>query len=303
LRNTVFHYPFVLLFLAVSILGNLCQGQSDTIPFSLNSHNNILVEAVLNNEDSVTMMFHTAGGSLSLTKDGGSKLKSMTWNSEQEVYSWGGRSQSRGSKSNSFRMGVMVLDSLYLRETTNSGPGSDGKIGLDLFYGKAVEINFTSEILVIHSATPSCPEGYFKLPANYEDGMIFVSASAILDNQAYQNHFLIHSGYGGAILFDDVFVQDKDLGRRIEITSEQKLQDSYGNTLLTKKGNLPEFRIGEVTFRNIPVGFFEGSLDQQKVSLMGADLIKRFDIIIDANREFIYLKSNENIDEMYTVFN
>ncbi|MCZ4408486.1 hypothetical protein O3Q51_06685 [Cryomorphaceae bacterium 1068] len=292
----------VFLLILGLVLSQLCSGQNDTIPFRLTNHNNILVEAIVNTEDSLTLMFHTAGGSVSLTKEGASKLKSIAWTSDQEVYSWGGQSQSRVSENNSFTIGAMVVDSLHLRETTNSGPESDGKVGLDFFFGKAVEINFTKQILVIHPVTPTLPQGYTKIPTDYVDGMIFLTASAVLNHQVYQNQFLIHSGYGGAILFDDGFAKDNDLSSRIEITSEQKLQDSYGNTLLTKKGSLPEFRLGEVSFKNIPVGFFEGSLDQQKVSLMGGDLIKRFDIIIDTDREYLYLKSNEKKDEAYTIF-
>ncbi len=201
------------------------------------------------------------------------------------------------------RIGDFLVDSLPIRETTNSGPGSQGKVGLDLFYGSAIELNFTKQILVIHPISPSMPEGYAKLSVDYEDGMIFLAATTLLKDDVYKHRFLLHSGYGGAILFDDGFAKDNDLGSRIEITSEQELQDSYGNRLLTRKGSLPEFRIGEETFENIPVGFFEGSLDHQKVSLMGGDLIKRFDIIIDAERQYVYLRSNEKKDEAYTVFN
>lgn len=44
---------------------------------------------------------------------------------------------------------------------------------------------------------------------------------------------------------------------------------------------------------NIPVGFFTGALGRQKMSIVGGDLLKRFNLIIDAERANIYLKENK----------
>ena len=41
------------------------------------------------------------------------------------------------------------------------------------------------------------------------------------------------------------------------------------------------------------VGFFEGAIGIQKMSILGGDILKRFNIIIDAERKFIYLKTNK----------
>jgi hypothetical protein len=52
----------------------------------------------------------------------------------------------------------------------------------------------------------------------------------------------------------------------------------------------------------VPVSFFEGALGRQKVSVMGGDFLKRFNIVIDADRAFIYLKTNGLSGVAYTVF-
>jgi predicted aspartyl protease len=73
-------------------------------------------------------------------------------------------------------------------------------------------------------------------------------------------------------------------------------------TASAKKGLLPKFTIGSVEFTDVPVSFFEGALGRQKVSVMGGDFLKRFNIVIDADRAFIYLKTNGLSGVAYTVF-
>jgi hypothetical protein len=111
---------------------------------------------------------------------------------------------------------------------------------------------------------------------------------------------LIHSGYAGAVLFDDAFAAENGLTKKLQVIGEKDLKDSYGHTLKTKKAILPVLKIGNDTLQNVPAGFFEGAIGRQKVSVIGGDVLKRFNIIIDAQREYIYLKANELKNSSYT---
>jgi hypothetical protein len=66
------------------------------------------------------------------------------------------------------------------------------------------------------------------------------------------------------------------------------------------KAILPALKIGTVKLSNVPVGFFSGALGRQKMSVLGGDILKRFNIIIDSKREYIYLKPNKLKKEEYT---
>ncbi len=103
---------------------------------------------------------------------------------------------------------------------------------------------------------------------------------------------LIHSGYSGSILLDDQFVADNKLGEKLKVIDEKELKDSFGHILKTEKAIMPGFVIGKEKLSNVPVGFFQGAIGRQKMSIMGGDLLKRFNIIIDADRQYIYLKAN-----------
>ena len=51
---------------------------------------------------------------------------------------------------------------------------------------------------------------------------MFIEGTSRVGGIDYTNHFLIHSGYGGTILYDDQFVEKSKIGEQIEITAEQE---------------------------------------------------------------------------------
>lgn len=265
----------------------------DEIPFELTDHNNMSVRAILNKKDSVNLMFHTAASSITLIEESTEKLSGISWNREYDVKSWGGESSARYSESNFLEIGNLEWDSISIWENKNSGPKTDGKFGPNLFEGMVIEMDFDNSLLVIHSALPSKIDEFEKLSLIYENEFMFIEGVSIVDGVPYENRFLIHSGYGGAILYDDEFVETSSIGAKLKVVDESELKDSYGNVLKTKKAILPIFRIGGTIFKNIPVGFFEGAIGKQKMSVVGGNVLKRFNLIIDADRKNIYIKENE----------
>lgn len=125
-----------------------------------------------------------------------------------------------------------------------------------------------------------------------KDDELFLKAVCQTGTDSFANEFLVHSGYAGGILLDDKFAEENKIGQRVHITGEKKLQDAYGNVIITKRGVLPFFNIGKLQLANVPVGFFEGAIGRQQVSVVGGDILKRFNWVIDANRAYIYLKPN-----------
>lgn len=292
-----------LFFFALSVTSNAQEAMSttsDTIPFELTLHNNISIAAVLNQRDTVQLMFHTAAGSMTLIKKAAEQLSSVKWDTSEEVESWGGKSEARFSENNTLQIGGFKWDSIAIWENENSGPETDGKIGPNLFTGKVMEINFDKQILILQDSLPLKINAYEKLPLIYENGFMFIVAKSRVGGKDYENRFLIHSGYGGTILYDDNFVAKSNIGEEITIIDEQELKDSYGNVLKTKKGILPKFFIGEEEFKDMPVGFFEGSIGRQKMSVLGGNLLKRFNLLISVDRANIYLKPNQLKSIPYT---
>lgn len=291
--------PLLLLLTFFSL--NTFAQEKTTIPFQLTNYNNLSIKAVLNQKDTVQLMFHTAANAVTLTEEALQKTKSLKFDRIDSVKSWGGNDNtSKFSKSNTLQIGQLKWENVPIWENKNSGQYTDGKFGLDLFENKVIEIDFDKKVLIITVGLPSKIKQYEKLKLTFEDEMMFVEGNVSIGNNNYKNKFLIHSGYAGSVLFDDQFVAKNKIGEHLKITDEKQLKDSFGNILKTKKAILPIFTLGKVKLKNISIGFFEGAIGRQKISIIGGDLLKRFNMIIDAKREFVYLKPNKLIDLPYS---
>ena len=286
----------LLSMLTLNVLAQKAESnKKSVIAFRLTPYNNIIIKAVLNNQDSVKLMFHTAASDVSLIESVVQRLKSIKINGTVDsVKSWGGdASTSDFSLRNVLKIGDMEKDSITIWKDKNSGQESDGKFGMDFFENKVVEVDFDKSVMTIQDALSKKSRKYTKFKLNVVDGnYLFIQAICQTEKGNFENKFLLHTGYGGDVLLDDKFVSENNIGQQIKITGERKLKDAFGNTLISKKGILPSFKIGDFQLANVPIGFLEGTKGIQKMSFVGGDILKRFNWIIDAKREFIYLKPN-----------
>lgn len=272
----------------------------ETIPFELTTYNNILVDVVLNQKDTLPLMFHTAVSDVSLIKDVTKNLASISWNEQDTVSSWGGESTSRRSNKNDLLIGDFSQSNIPIWECEQSGRMSVGKFGPSLFEGKSIEVDFDQKVIKIYNSLPAKAANYEKLELTSQNSSMFIQGTSILGKDSIANIYLIHSGYSGSILYDDTFVKSNEKLKELEVIKETELKDSYGNIIKVKKSKLPSFLIGQHEFTNMPVGFFEGSVGRQKMSVLGGDLLKRFNFILDAEHKYIYLKTNGLSSDPYS---
>jgi hypothetical protein len=272
---------------------SFAQEKEDIIPFTLTAYNNISIRSILNEKDTINLMLHTAASDLALTEETTQRLHDLHFERADSVKSWGGAGNiSRFSKSNVLQIGTLKWTDVPLWEDQNSGRMTDGKFGLNLFKDKFIEIDFDKKIIVLHNSLPSKAQTYAKLKLTAQGELLFIEADCTIGTTTLTNKFLIHSGYSGDILFDDKFVAENKIDTALKVVAEKSLKDAYGNVLKTKRAIMPGLVIGKEKFADVPVGFFQGAIGRQKMSIIGGDMLKRFNIIIDAKREYIYLIGN-----------
>lgn len=266
---------------------------ADTLYFRLSEANNLLVKTVLNGGDTLTLMLHTAANAVTLTEGATKRISSIQWDAVDSTESWGGQQEARRSSYNTLEIGVFKWDSVAIWENTHSGPGTDGKFGLNLFEDKVLEINFERGLLLIHPQLPAKSQQFSRLDLTGKAGLYFLPATIEVGKQTYSHSFLIHTGYGGTLLLDDVFVEEANLEEQLTILEEQELKDAYGNVVINQKALLPVFEIGQNRLKDMPIGFFKGSIGRQKMSVIGGKLMKRFNWLLDINDGAVYLAPNE----------
>ncbi|SDI26726.1 hypothetical protein [Chryseobacterium jejuense] len=277
-----------LLLLSVGFISIKAQ---QTIPFRVTKYNNIIVKTLVNKKDSLDLMFQIAMKDGAISPERQRKADHIVFNKEEI------------SEHNTVDIGSMSWRDFTFTDNQLSGLESDGKIGTGLFEGKTFKIDYDSNQFVIYDQKPDL-KGFQPIKVTFENEVFHIFGDNVLDGAKQQEtSFALQSGYSGGILYSNDFAEKYDLNKKLKIIGEKTLKNSSNKLLMIKQGILPSFQIGDFVFKDAPVGFFAGELKTQHVSYFGADMMRRFIWVFDADRKMAYIKPSQYYSEPYYKIN
>ena len=287
----------LLTILTISSFG---QNMVKEIPFRLTKYNNILVPVIINQKDTVQLMLHTGSDYITIIEDSYKKMKSIAISDTlNNVTSWAGYSDMKMSQNNIVKFGEEEFNQIPIFIDKQSGHESDGKIGLKFFEGKYLEINFDENKLYVYDKAPSKLKKYIKQNSRYSQETLYIKAFPLIGKKPIETEFMIHTGFSGALMISDDFAKEYKLLEKFEIIGESKLSDAAGNVILSKKSILPNFEFANQTFQNVPMSFFDSTIKIQHKNIMGGDLIKRFNLILNPEKNVLYVKKSKHYKDEY----
>ncbi|QRA45045.1 hypothetical protein [Chryseobacterium cucumeris] len=262
-----------------------------TIPFRITKHNNIIVKTLVNKKDSLNLMFQIAMKDYAISPDGKQKAAHIIFNKEEL------------SDNNTVEIGKIIQENVRFFDNQLTGHEADGKIGTGIFEGKAFKIDYDNNQFVIYDKMPDLKD-YQPINIILDHEGFYLAADNILEgDQQQETYFVLQSGFSGAILYSNEFAEEKHLEKKLKVTGEKTLKNSQGKTLTTKQAVLPYFKLGNSVFKDVFVGYFSGELKIQNVSYLGADMLRRFIWIFDAERKMAYIKPSKYFSEPYYKMN
>ena len=279
----------------LKLIGLLCclvvtQIKAQKIPFRLTKHNNIIVKAIINDKDSLDLMFQIAMKEGSIAPEKNKKATSLKFNSDEMSFN------------NSVRVGPVLLEKILFFDNEYTGHEAEGKIGTDLVGNKIFKIDYDKDEFVLYNKLPKI-KGFTSIPLVIKNGQIFVEAENSFNGKTYTDQFLLQSGYSGPIIFSNAFSEQRNLDGNLQVTGEKELKNSAGQKVITKNGILPKFKIAKFELEDVAAGYFAGELKTQKVSYFGADLLKRFIWIFDLKNNVAYIKPSKYYKDPYYKIN
>ena len=290
----------LLYCLFLSGLAKEIHAQTDTIYFTLNKQSNVCIKARINNSDTLTLMFHTASTGITLTQEAVDKKLSLQSEKSHSVQTWGGNAEAKYSEGNTFIINNLKWDKQTIYINENSGAGTDGKFGYDFFENKIIEIDYNKNWILVRAKLPKISRKYHKMKLGIKRGTWYIAGTLNIGKTVYQDSFMFHTGYGGAILLDPKIAEQYDMKAQLKTISTSELRDSYSNIIKIETKLLPQFTIGNTTLKDVPLSFAaQSSAIQMKV--FGNDLLKRFNVIFDFKKQDIYLKLNDLRDMAYSI--
>lgn len=258
----------------------------DTIQFILTEFNNIKIKAILNRVDTLNLKFDSGTMGLLLTNDA---IKQKTH-------------LSKISKAdNTLQVGNLTWDSLRVYPVELSGQGTDGRFGWDLFDGKIVEIDYDKNIFIVHTQLPVINKTYSKFDMEYTHTLFCIQGELEIRNRKYKNRFLFDNGYQRTIMLDTLLMNEQNYPKDQEVIKKVIMRNGQGKEIPVITVNNERFNLGKEILYNIPVQLMATANPARfKTHILGNEVLKRFNTILDFQKNAVYLKRNSLMDQPYT---
>lgn len=271
-------------------LSNVVPEIHDTIPLTLNEQNTVYVTGILNDTDTLDLNFDSGTTELVLTND---VLKSKI-RSKLQLY----------KNLYDLKIGNRTYKN-HVFPAALTGHGTDGRFGWDLFDGLIVELDYDRNRMIIHSKMPehiARDKQLSKLQIRYFKTVFLVEGSIIQGKKEVKDWFLFDSGYQRTAMLDnDLLKQESFPVERMKVIKKVMMRGAQGNEVPVVTSNLQKLKLGKYELSNVPVQVLEGNKPMQDATMhiLGNEVLKRFNIVMDFQHNLIYLKPNKLFNLAY----
>ncbi|WEK36789.1 MAG: aspartyl protease family protein [Candidatus Pseudobacter hemicellulosilyticus] len=279
-----------------------------SFPFKLLTGGIIILKAKVSAfPDTLNFILDTGSGGISLDSMTTERLKLTTALSDRTIRGIAGIRRVRFAYGHTLHLPGLSVDSLnfhindYEVLTSAYGEKIDGIIGFSFLSRYIVRINYDSmRIYVATRGTIKYPKGGFLLKPLLVNIPIF--QVEIRDERELLSRYYFDTGAGMCLLLSTDFVADSSALRpRRKWYSTQA--EGLGGKAAMKQGVIKQVRLGPYKFRNVPTYIFE---DEYNVTsypylggLIGNDLLRRFNLIINYERRDIYMTPNTHFKDIF----
>ena len=285
-----------------------------SFPFTLLNGGIILVKARLGNyPDTLNFVFDTGSGGISLDSTTCVQLHIVPKPSDKTIRGIAGVRNVSFVYNETLHLPGLRVDSLnfhvndYAILTSVYGQNIDGIIGYNFLTRYIVKIDYDSSLIYVYSkgTIKYAKGGYLTHPFIVN---LPVEEARIKDNANIGARFYFDTGAGLCLLLSTDFVSDSILFSSKKKKPVPTLAQGLGGKTNMLQTTVKDFRIGPYHFRNVPAYIFD---DEYNITsypslggLIGNDLLRRFNIILNYGRREIYLMPNshyrESFDYSYT---
>jgi hypothetical protein len=273
---------------------------NDTIHFTLGWSNTIHFKGRINNSDDLDFIFDTGANGIVLSSSAINKSFKVKNDGDIQSNGLGGTSMAQLSKINTLEIAGLKWDSISLIVKSEGKPDADAVIGYNVFDGKIVEINYDENIIVIHNQLPKNISSFSKLEMKFSGGLSFIEAS--LDNgiKKCKGWFDFDTGSDGTLFISAEFANQNQLYGSMKNIGTDKLQGSGPDRVSIESVKLPFLYINNFSLSSIPIDIENStSHNGPNFNIIGNDVLKRFNLIIDYKNDILYLKPNSLINSFY----
>jgi hypothetical protein len=272
------------------VLGKLMVAVHDTIPFLINAYNTNYLPVVLNGTDSLILNFDSGATEVCIITE---SLKQKV-KSQPQLY----------SKAYYVKIGKRTYSS-KLYDISIAGHQVDGLLGWDLFDGMIVELDYDHHRMVVHSKMPRQilrDTGYNKFELTYIKNKPFIETEILQSGIKHKSLFFFDLGYQRAVMLDNnALTASRFPTGKMPVIKKVIMHGTKGNELPVITAELEGLKVGKFLLKNVPAQIMTQGKPMSGVNVhyLGSDVLKRFNTVLDFQKNVIYLKPNQLYDMPY----
>jgi len=292
-----------LLFSCVALLSTLSvSAQSTSLPFELFG-DHIFIKLKVNNSRDLDFIFDSADA-LTVLNEGVAKEIGLPLDHKAVKLSAGGSTSGALVKHQKVEINNLEIKNIEVYATDlnhleiSIGRKIDGIIGFDILDNYSVTIDYDKmEFRVADPAsfTYSGKGTAFDVKLNtyvpHVSGKVVTAGGETLTGE-----FFIDTGAKAAVDFNSPFVQSSKLVSKLPSSYNYMVAGLSKDETLHHRGRVAEFKFGEFSFKQLPVGLSEAKTGLQSNSkiagIIGNEILMQFNITYDYARKKIYLEPN-----------
>lgn len=301
----------LILFCLLGISTLNAKGQSrllSKIPFLQVTGGVIIIQAQLSPfPDTLQFIFDTGSSGISLDSATVQYLGLEPTNTGQLIRGVGGIRAVPSLQNKSLKIGQLEVDSLdfyvndYTVLTSNYGVRVDGVIGYAIMSRYIIQVDYDKQEINLYSP------GEFTYPRK---GIVLrpqinklpAHPTLVKDVKLDSTNMMIDIGAGLNLLFSTRYARGLgvlDTTRKSWTTSGEGI----GGQITLRLTLLPMFQIGPYRFKKIPITIFEDPYNVTNFpfwsGLIGNDLLRRFNLVINYPKNEIHIRPNGNYFEAF----
>jgi hypothetical protein len=278
------------------------------VPFTMLTGGIVIVRATLDDhKDSLNFVLDTGSGGISLDSTTALYLKVEKKMSDRTVRGIAGIRTVEFTYNHTLHMEGISVPNLdfhindYEILTSAYGLRIDGIMGYSFLRRYIVSIDYEKMVFeVLTPGTFKYPRGGYLLKPQFTT--LPMQVATVRDNEEITTKFYLDTGAGLCMLLNEDMVQDSSLLR-----SKRKLFPTEAEGLGGKKAMnltvIKEVRVGPYKFRNVPIYIFDDEFNITSYpvlsGLLGNDIMRRFNIIINYPEQQIYIRPNKRYSDSF----
>ncbi|MES2331941.1 MAG: aspartyl protease family protein [Bacteroidota bacterium] len=275
-------------------------------PFTQLSGGIVIVHAQLDNyPDTLNFVFDTGSGGISLDSTTAGYLKVTNVKSEKTIRGIAGIKTVDFTMDHTLKLPGLQTQHLdfhindYELLTSVYGVRIDGIVGYSFFRRYIVRFDYDNQYIEVFSpGSYKYPRGGYLLKPNFST--LPLQQAVLNDEREILSRFIFDTGAGLCFLLSRDFVDDSTVfkkNRKFYPTQAEGLGGKRQMSISIAK----EIRLGPYKFKRVPVHVFDDEFNVTSYPLLGGlignDILRRFNVVLNYPEQSIHLKPNSHYNE------